>query len=256
VGRKLGGAGVVVILVLSLLTGRNLFEETGTTVQDAPNTFTPQDSAREEETVLFVSWVLDDAQQSFARLVSRAGGEYHDAGLVLFRGAVESGCGSAQSAMGPFYCPVDEKVYLDLEFFDELRDRFGAPGDFAQAYVIAHELGHHVQHLLGTDARVRQAQQRDPGSANEYSVRLELQADCFAGVWGNTTSRRDILDPGDVDEGLGAAASIGDDRIQRQVQGSVNPESFTHGSASQRSTWLERGLRSGRLDACDTFAGS
>ncbi|HET7585638.1 MAG TPA: neutral zinc metallopeptidase [Gemmatimonadaceae bacterium] len=255
-GIKLGGVGVVILLVLSLLTGRNLFEETDTgDVAGGTSGLSAQDSAREEPTVQFVSFVLDDAQQSYARLVNEAGGEYHDADLVLFRGAVQSGCGMAQSAMGPFYCPLDEKVYLDLGFFDELRDRFGAPGDFAEAYVIAHELGHHVQHLLGTDAQVREAQERDPQNANEYSVRLELQADCYAGVWGNTTARRDILEPGDVDEGLGAAASVGDDRIQRQTEGTVHPESFTHGSAAQRAAWLRRGLESGRLEACDTFGG-
>ncbi len=253
-GMKLGGAGVVILLVLSLLTGRNLFEETDTgAVTDQPSTLTPEDSAREEREVQFVSFVLDDAQGAFARLVNGAGGDYRDAGLVLFREAVQSGCGAAQSAMGPFYCPADEKVYLDLGFFDELHQRFGAPGDFAEAYVIAHELGHHVQDLLGTEARVRQALQRDPEHANEYSVRLELQADCYAGVWGNTTARRDILDPGDVDEGLNAAASVGDDRLQRQTEGTVHPESFTHGTAAQRAAWFRRGLESGRLEACDTF---
>jgi predicted metalloprotease len=253
-GIKLGGAGVVILLVLSLLTGRNLFEDTGNgSIGTEPSTLSPQDSAAEEQTVQFVSFVLDDAQATFARLVNGAGGDYHNADLVLFRDAVQSACGVAQSAMGPFYCPEDEKVYLDLGFFDELRSRFGAPGDFAEAYVIAHELGHHVQDVLGTEARVRTLMERDPEHANEYSVRLELQADCYAGVWGNSTAHRDILEPGDVDEGLAAAAAVGDDRIQQQAEGTVHPESFTHGTAAQRAAWLRRGLEAGRLEACDTF---
>jgi predicted metalloprotease len=156
--------------------------------------------------------------------------------------------------MGPFYCPLDERVYIDLGFYDELRNRFGAPGDFAQAYVLAHELGHHVQHLLGTDAKVREAQEQNPDIANQLSVRLELQADCYAGVWGHSTAQRDILERGDVEEGLGAAAAVGDDRIQRQTAGHVNVDSFTHGSSEQRETWFKRGFESGQVDACDTFA--
>jgi predicted metalloprotease len=156
--------------------------------------------------------------------------------------------------MGPFYCPLDERVYIDLGFYDELRSRFGAPGDFAQAYVLAHELGHHVQHLLGTDAKVRQAQEQNPDVANQLSVRLELQADCYAGVWGHSTAQRDILERGDVEEGLGAAAAVGDDRIQRRTTGRVNVDSFTHGSSEQRVGWFKRGFDTGQLDACDTFA--
>ncbi|HEU4629359.1 MAG TPA: neutral zinc metallopeptidase, partial [Gemmatimonadaceae bacterium] len=178
---------------------------------------------------------------------------YQDATLVLFRNAVQSGCGSAQSAMGPFYCPLDEKVYIDLGFYDDLRARFGAPGDFAQAYVLAHELGHHVQHLLGIDQQVRQAQQSNPGEGNELSVRLELQADCLAGVWGYHA--RNLLEPGDIEEGLNAAAAIGDDRLQRQSGTGVHPESFTHGTSAQRVSWLRRGLESGDPNACDTFGG-
>ncbi len=155
--------------------------------------------------------------------------------------------------MGPFYCPADERAYIDLGFYDELRSRFGAPGDFAQAYVVSHEIGHHVQHILGIDERVRRAQQSDPRSANALSVRLELQADCFAGVWGNSTSQRRILEGGDVEEALNAAAAIGDDRIQRQTTGTVRPESFTHGSSQQRVTWFRRGLESGDPASCDTF---
>jgi predicted metalloprotease len=155
--------------------------------------------------------------------------------------------------MGPFYCPLDQKVYIDLGFYDELRRRFGAPGDFAQAYVLSHELGHHVQHLLGIDAQIRRAQQREPDKANALSVRLELQADCLAGVWGNSTEQRRLLQQGDIDEGLAAAASVGDDRIQRATTGRVNAETFTHGSSAQRTAWFKRGLSSGSIDACDTF---
>jgi predicted metalloprotease len=169
---------------------------------------------------------------------------------VLFRDAVRSGCGAAGSETGPFYCPADEKVYIDLSFFGELDRRFGAPGDFAQAYVLAHEIGHHVQHLLGIDAKVRQAQRGNPESANALSVRTELQADCFAGIWGNSTARREILERGDVEEGLNAAAAIGDDRLSR---GRVSHESFTHGTSRQRVAWFRRGLESGQVSACDTF---
>jgi predicted metalloprotease len=156
--------------------------------------------------------------------------------------------------MGPFYCPVDQKAYIDLGFYKELKDRFGAPGDFAQAYVLAHEIGHHVQHQLGIDDKVRAAQERDPDRANELSVALELQADCFAGVWGHSTQQRNILEAGDVDEALNAAAAVGDDRIQKQATGRVNPETWTHGSSRDRSAWFHKGFESGNLESCDTFA--
>jgi predicted metalloprotease len=204
----------------------------------------------EEELVDFMSFVLDDVQATWRQLL---GPDYQNASMVIFRDAVRSACGIAGSATGPFYCPADAKVYLDLSFFDELHRRFGAPGDFAQAYVVAHELGHHVQNLMGIERRVRQLQSRRPGEANELSVRMELQADCFAGVWGHSTAQRGILEPGDAEEGLRAAAAIGDDRIQRQTQGYVAPESFTHGSSAQRLEWLRRGLGSGDPDVCDTL---
>jgi predicted metalloprotease len=176
--------------------------------------------------------------------------------LVLFSGATDTGCGLGQSAMGPFYCPSDRQLYLDTSFFEELDTRFGAPGDFAQAYVIAHEIGHHVQNLRGMSSQVqRERQQVSERAGNELSVRMELQADCYAGVWGHYASQHDLLDPGDAEEGLRAAASIGDDRLQRQGQGRVVPESFTHGSSEQRVEWLRRGLQSGQMDACDTFGG-
>jgi predicted metalloprotease len=167
--------------------------------------------------------------------------------------AVSTACGDAPAAVGPFYCPTDERVYLDLSFFDELAQRFGAPGDFAQAYVIAHELGHHVQHVLGIEQRVRQMQGTRPGAANQLSVALELQADCFAGVWGNSTSQRRLLQQGDVEEGLAAASAVGDDRIQAQMTGQIRPDKFTHGSAAQRAQWFRRGLESGDPNSCDTF---
>jgi len=206
--------------------------------------------------VRFVSFVLDDAQQTWTKILPKYGAQYHDAKLVLFRDATETGCGVGQTAMGPFYCPNDQKVYIDLGFYDELKTKFGASGDFAQAYVIAHELGHHVQHLLGTDEQVRRAMQRDPSTANQFSVRLELQADCFAGVWGRSTEQRKLLDEGDIQEGMNAAASVGDDRILQKAGRSANADSFTHGSAAQRMSWFKKGYDSGDPRACDTFAGA
>jgi uncharacterized protein len=188
------------------------------------------------------------------RILPPKGVPYQDAKLVLFRDAVNSGCGYAQSATGPFYCPSDEKVYIDLGFYDELKNRFGADGDFAQAYVLAHEIGHHVQHLLGIDGQVRQAQRANPAARNELSVRMELQADCLAGVWGHSTKDRDILEQGDLEKALKAAAAIGDDRIQRMSTGYVSPESFTHGSSQQRMDWFQRGFSIGDIAACNTFA--
>jgi uncharacterized protein len=172
---------------------------------------------------------------------------------VLFRDAINSACGFAEAATGPFYCPLDQRVYIDLGFYQELKDRFGAPGDFAQAYVLAHEIGHHVQALLGTDQEMRRAQQARPEQANALSVRLELQADCYAGVWGHSTEQRQLLDPGDVEEGIQAAAAVGDDRIQKMSTGRVNPDGFTHGTSEQRVAWFRRGYDTGRPDACNTF---
>ena len=256
-GMRLGLSGALVVLVLSLVLGRDLFTELGPGAADYTATsngaLTPADSAREEPLVQFVSFVLDDAQQTWSDLLPRTGAPYREATLVLFRDAVDSGCGAAPSAMGPFYCPLDEKIYIDLGFYDELDARFGAPGDFAQAYVLAHEVGHHVQHLLGTDERVREARMANPRLANELSVRLELQADCYAGIWAHSTSQRNLLEHGDVAEGLGAAAAVGDDRIQRRQSGRINVDAFTHGSSRQRVEWFERGLRSGDPAVCDTF---
>jgi predicted metalloprotease len=254
-GAGLGVGGTAIVLILSLLFGRNLFNDVGTsgrTVTTSNGRLAPADSAREEPEVHYVSFVLDDVQDTWTRLLPRFGASYRDARLVLFRDATQTGCGVGQSAMGPFYCPLDEKVYIDLGFYDELRSRFGAAGDFAQAYVLAHELGHHVQHILGTDELVRRASQR--GNANDLSVRLELQADCYAGVWAHSTQQRKLLEAGDIEEALNAAAAVGDDRIQKQATGHVNQETFTHGSAAQRSSWFGRGFDSGDPRSCDTFA--
>jgi len=183
------------------------------------------------------------------------GTQYQRATLVYFRDAVQSACGFAESASGPFYCPGDAKIYIDLSFYDELKQRFGAAGDFAQAYVIAHEVGHHLQNLLGIEEQVRRVQQSRPDRANDLSVRMELQADCFAGVWGHSTAQRDLLEEGDIEEGMNAAAAIGDDRIQKMTTGRVVPEKFTHGSSAQRVAWFRKGLESGQLSSCDTFGG-
>jgi predicted metalloprotease len=186
-------------------------------------------------------------------LPAQTGVYYHHAKLVLFRDGTRSGCGFAQSATGPFYCPEDERVYIDLGFYDELKSRFGAPGEFAQAYVLAHEIGHHVQKLLGIEGKVSSLRQRNPQASNQLSVRLELQADCFAGIWGNSTEQRKIIDESDINAGLRAAAAVGDDRLQRMSGRVVSPESFTHGSSEQRVRWFRRGLEGGRVSACNTF---
>ena len=259
-GRRFGGpigiGGGILTLILALLFGPQVLEQGDGTSSDSYGevALSPADSAAEEPLVQFMSFLIDDIQGSWQQAFRRAGSAYRPATLVIFRDGTQSGCGIGQSAMGPFYCPLDEKVYLDLGFFGELSRRFGAPGDFAQAYVVAHELGHHVQHLQGLDARVREFQQSDPSIANELSVRLELQADCYAGVWAHSAAAEGRLEAGDVEEGLGAASAVGDDRIQRRTTGTVNVDSFTHGSAQQRSEWFMRGFQAGTPDACDTFA--
>jgi predicted metalloprotease len=259
VGGGLGLGGIAILLVIGLLTGQNPLQILGSIAGGggALETGAPpsqEELASEEPQVQFVSFVLDDAQNTWRQLFSQHGEQYQDARLVLFRDAVDSQCGMGQSAMGPFYCPPDQRLYIDLSFFDELKRRFAAPGDFAQAYVITHEIGHHVQNLLGIERQVRAEQQRNPGAANDLSVRMELQADCFAGIWGHSTNQRQILEQGDVEEGLNAAAAIGDDRLQRQSGGRVSPESFTHGSSAQRVAWFRRGLESGAIDQCNTFS--
>jgi uncharacterized protein len=251
----LGIGGFLVVLVLSLVFHRNFFALfTGGSVSTAPTQSRPVNDASEEPEVRFVSFVLNDAQRTWERVFDQQGRQYRHAKLVLFRDAVQSGCGVAQSATGPFYCPADEKVYIDLSFYDELKRRFGAPGDFAQAYVLAHEIGHHVQKLLGVESQVQRAMQTNPGERNQLSVRLELQADCLAGVWGHSTEQRNILEAGDVDEALRAASAVGDDRLQRASRGQVNPDTFTHGSSEQRMHWFTQGMQSGAVSSCNTFA--
>jgi uncharacterized protein len=265
-GPTIGCGGAIVLLVLSLLTGKNFFSffdgsgGGGSPVQQqqrAPGEAAPpvNQSPQEAKEVQFISFVLDDLQKTWAQTLDQQGVPYQKTTLVLFRDATDTGCGYGQAASGPFYCPNDGKVYIDLGFYDELQQRFGAPGDFAQAYVLAHEVGHHIQNLIGVSDRVHNAEQNDPSQANEYSVRLELQADCFAGIWGHSTQQRNILEAGDVDEGLAAAAAVGDDRIQRMSGRAVNPEKWTHGSSEQRAQWFRRGFESGKISDCDTFGG-
>jgi len=253
----LGIGGMLLLLVLSLVFHRNLFTMFlgGGGTDSPPASYAPAAAGTQTTQVQFVSFVLDDAQGTWQNLLpDQAGKQYRHAKLVLFRDSINSGCGEAQSATGPFYCPEDEKVYLDLGFFDELKSRFGAPGEFAPAYVIAHEIGHHVQKILGIEGTVQRLRESNPASANPLSVRLELQADCFAGVWAKSTEQRKIVDQSDIAAGLRAAAAVGDDRLQKMATGHVSPESFTHGSSQQRMQWFQSGLNSGRIDACDTFA--
>jgi predicted metalloprotease len=255
-GIHLGLGGIVVLFILSLIFKRDFLSllstgsvGTGTTVSQPD----PARDQREEPLVQFVTFVLNDAQNTWSQILPAQGVPYRHAKLVLYRDSYASACGQANSATGPFYCPEDEKVYIDLGFYDELKQRFGAPGEFAEAYVLAHEIGHHVQKLLGIEGKVRSLQQQSPQAGNHLSVALELQADCFAGVWGHSTQQRNILDPGDVDEGLKAAAAVGDDRIQRMTKGTVNPETFTHGSSAQRAQWFQRGFQDGTIASCNTF---
>ena len=251
-GRGVGLGGLVVLGVLSLVFRRDLISPVLGSGGGAV-TANPGRTVSERPEVEFVSFVLDDVQKTWARLLPDSGSQYRKAKLVLFRDASQSGCGAAQSETGPFYCPSDEKVYIDLGFYEELKSKFGAPGEFAQAYVLAHEIGHHVQNILGVEQKVRREQQNNPRSRNVLSVRLELQADCLAGVWGHSSQQRNILEKGDVESGLAAAASVGDDRIARMSGSQVSPERFTHGSSQQRVMWFRRGLEQGTVDACDTF---
>ena len=255
-GVHIGIGGFLILLVLSLVFKRDFFSLLSNQGAAPGQTTSQPDSqrdAREEPTVQFVSFVLDDTQKTWAGILQQRGIPYRHAKLVLFRDVTSSGCGAAQSATGPFYCPSDEKVYIDLSFFDELQRRFGAPGQFAQAYVLAHELGHHVQNLLGIERKVRNLQGQNPGQGNTLSVRLELQADCFAGVWAKSTQQRNLLESGDVESALGAAAAVGDDRLQRMSRGQVSPETFTHGSSAQRMEWFQRGMSGGTVESCNTF---
>jgi uncharacterized protein len=257
---KAGGVGIgaIVLALIAMYFG----QDPSVVLQNLPQQ-QPQgeqvpyeESPAEKQLHEFTSVVLADTEQTWGEIFAANGLTYEQPGLVLFSGAVESACGFAQAAVGPFYCPVDHKAYIDLSFYEELRSRFGAPGDFAQAYVIAHEIGHHVQTLLGISERNMAARQRaSQAEANALSVRQELQADCFAGIWAHSADRsRQLLEAGDIEEGLNAASAIGDDRLQRQAGGSTSPESFTHGSSEQRVRWFQRGYESGAVEQCDTFA--
>ena len=261
-----GGIGTLIVLVVLYFLFVKGGGGGGFDVPDPTNAFpqVPQTgtgnnsvpgSPDEERELQFVDFVQGDAQDFWTQQFQAAGKQYKRAKVVVFRDQTGSGCGAASSATGPFYCPLDQRVYLDLGFFDELNQRFKAPGDFAQAYVVAHELGHHVQEELGIEQQAREQSQSNPDDANELSVRLELQADCLAGVWARSTYDRGILESGDLQEGLTAAAAVGDDRIQQQTQGRIDPETFTHGTSEQRAHWLQTGYDSGRLEACDTFSG-
>ncbi len=267
-GIKLGGGAIVVVVIASLLFGVNPLEmldmlQGGGGPAPPPQQATPAPEgygpapapAARDQTKEMVARVLGDTEDTWAAVFKSMGAQYVPPKLVLYGGSTRSACGRAVTAVGPFYCSADREVYLDTAFFNDLTRRFGAPGDFAQAYVVAHEVGHHVQNLMGIMGKFdAQAQRTDARGRNALSVRLELQADCFAGVWGHSAQRRNLLEPGDVDEGLRAAAAVGDDRIQRQTQGAVVPESFTHGSSEQRARWFKIGLETGDVRSCDTFA--
>lgn len=256
-GFHLGIGGVIVLGILSMVFHQNLFQVFSGA--PAPSTVNhPQRNAAldagENREVQFMSFVLDDVQKTWTQVLpAQRNVPYRHAKLVLYRDAYPSACGTAQSAIGPFYCPGDEKVYLDLGFFNELRTRFGATGEFAQAYVIAHEIGHHVQKLTGVEGRVHRLQQQRPDETNPLSVGLELQADCYAGIWANNTEQRGIVHEQDIESALSAAAAVGDDRLQRAAQGYVNPESFTHGTSAQRTHWFKAGLANGNMRDCNTF---
>ncbi len=255
-GGRVGLGGLVVLVVLSIVFKRDLVSDAIGIGGGAPSAVSGEQappavsSAQEDSLVLFMSAVLDSAQARWQQLLP----DYQPAKLVLFRDVVNSACGEAGSATGPFYCPGDQKVYLDLSFFDQLDRQFGAPGDFAQAYVLAHEIGHHVQNLVGTERKMRATQRDNPQMQNRLSVAMELQADCYAGVWANSAAKNQQLEPGDLDEGLSAASAVGDDRLQKMSTGRVNRDSFTHGSSADRRTWFKRGFDSGDPNRCDTFA--
>ena len=261
-GVAIGGGGLLLLLAIAFLTGQDplqMLESVSgpsASVDSGQGDQPGQVGAPTDQLGGFAARVLGSTEDVWTKVFSAGGRTYQKPRLVLFSDAVQSACGFTSAAVGPFYCPLDGKVYLDLAFFNELQRQFNAPGDFAQAYVIAHEVGHHVQNLLGVSEKVQAAQQRaEQGEANDLSVRLELQADCLAGVWANQAQRTNkILEPGDLEEGLKAASSIGDDQIQRRAQGYTVPESWTHGSSEMRVRWLRRGLQNGSVQECDTFS--
>jgi uncharacterized protein len=263
-GGGLGIVGFLVLLVISLVTGRNFLGAFFSNAGNAPTQQVgpreagsdPSASPVEDRSAHLVSFVLDDAQKTWTQIFTADGKQYRHAKLVLYRGTTYSGCGTAQAQTGPFYCPQDEKVYIDLGFWDELRQLGGDSADFAQAYVITHELGHHVQKLLGIEADVQHLTRQNPGAGNALSVDLELQADCFAGVWAHSTEQRKIIDSSDIAHALKAAAAVGDDHIQKMSGRAVSPESWTHGSSAQREGWFNKGLTGGTIDSCATFNGA
>ncbi len=255
-----GGLGMVAIAVVAMLLGVDpgALMQIGGGLTGGESQQNTQPNPEQDKLADFVSVVLADTEDTWNPIFRSMGREYQEPNLVLFSGSTDSACGFASSAMGPFYCPGDYKLYIDLNFYRELQQKFGAPGDFVQAYVVAHEVGHHVQTLLGISEQVQRAKRGiSEAQANEIQVRMELQADCLSGVWANHAHRaRDVLEQGDIEEGLTAAAAIGDDTLQRKARGYVVPESFTHGTAKQRQTWFFRGLESGDLNQCDTFSGN
>ena len=263
---KLGGVGIVIALIAVVMGKPELLQLVGLSgsgglgtspLQPSASTTTSGpivESETEKQLVDLVHFALDDMQTTWRSLFADSGQRYRDAKLVLFRDAVDSACGTNSAAVGPFYCPADHKAYIDLSFYEQLGSRFGAPGDFAQAYVLAHEIGHHVQNLLGTSGKVHRARRRQSkAEANQMSVKLELQADCYAGLWAKRTATPNLIEPGDLQEGLRAAAAIGDDTLQKRAGARVAPESWTHGSSQQRVEWFQRGYQSGSVAACDTF---
>jgi uncharacterized protein len=256
-GGGLGIVGIIFLVVISLITGRNYigsYLSGGGQVQTPASNRSVTSSPAEDRSAHLVSYVLDDVQGTWDKILRQQTGKpYRHAKLVLFRDYTQSGCGVAQSQTGPFYCPRDEKVYIDLGFWDELKKIGGSTAEFAQAYVIAHELGHHVQNILGIERQMRQLSAQNPSQTNALSVRLELQADCLAGVWAHTAAQRGIIHEDDIRDGLSAAAAVGDDHIQKMSRGAVSPESFTHGSSSQRQSWFMRGIQQGEVSACNTF---
>ncbi len=256
-GMRIGFGGLVILGILSFVFKVDLispFLGLSSPVASRPAA-NRQPNPEEDRLARFVGFVLDDTQNTWTKILPEQQGiSYRRARLVLFRDYVRSGCGDAEGGMGPFYCPADERVYIDLVFYDELKKRFGAPGDFAQAYVIAHEIGHHLQNVLGIERKVRLAQQQNPRAANQLSVLMELQADCFAGVWAKSTSQRGYLEAGDVEEAMRAAAAVGDDSIAEMTGSRVRPEKFTHGSSAQRKEWFLRGMQDGTVGGCNTFA--
>jgi uncharacterized protein len=255
-GIHIGLGGFVILGILSLVFHRNLFtllQSGGGSPGAGISQADPARDQAEKPLVDFVTFVLNDAQKTWAGTLSNQGVQYRHAKLVLFRNSIDSACGMAQSASGPFYCPTDEKIYIDLAFYSELKQRFGAPGEFAEAYVLAHEMGHHVQKLLGIERKVVEAERANPRQANLYSQKLELQADCFAGIWGHSTEQRNLLEAGDVESAITAAAAVGDDRLQKMETGHVSPDSFTHGTSAERTHWFRTGFDGGNISACNTL---